>query len=269
MPSAQFATADRVRDLFDRIAPQYDRLNDLLSLGLHRVWKEMAVKWAEPPAGGTVLDACCGSGDLALRLARRVGSQGRVVGIDLSENLLAIARQRSGILAEGDRITWQQGDALALPFEEGTFDAVTVGYGLRNVTDIPRSLREIERVLRPGRRAAILDFQSGVGASSTTTEDNPANWFQQTYLTGIVEPVAMQLGLADEYAYIRDSLQAFPDGRTQRALARDAGFERATYYDVAGGLMGVLVLQKGDRLNPAEHLRDENPLNPERNTGVY
>lgn len=246
MPSSQFATADRVRDLFDRIAPHYDRLNDLLSLGLHRVWKEMAVKWSEPPVSGKALDLCCGSGDLALRLARHVGTEGQVIGVDLSENLLAIARQRSQLSSNSDRCVWKQADALDLPFADSTFDAVTMGYGLRNVTDIPRSLREIERVLRPGAKAAILDFQSWLGETSAQSGDNLANWFQQTYLSRIVEPVASQLGVANEYAYIRDSLSAFPDGRTQCALARDAKFADAKYYAIASGLMGVLVVRKSN-----------------------
>ncbi|MEO0855114.1 MAG: bifunctional demethylmenaquinone methyltransferase/2-methoxy-6-polyprenyl-1,4-benzoquinol methylase UbiE [Cyanobacteria bacterium J06648_11] len=244
MPSSQFATADRVRDLFDRIAPHYDRLNDLLSLGLHRIWKAMAVKWSQPPAGGTVLDLCCGSGDLSLQLARHVGDRGRVVGVDLSENLLAIARQRVKSRSGGDRIEWLQADALDLPFAEFTFDAATMGYGLRNVTDIPRSLREIERVLRPGSKVAILDFQSWLG--DTSANDNPANGFQQRYLTSIVEPVAERFGVSKEYAYIRESLRVFPDGQTQCTLAREAGFADATYYAIAGGLMGVLVACKGD-----------------------
>ncbi|MEM6447027.1 MAG: bifunctional demethylmenaquinone methyltransferase/2-methoxy-6-polyprenyl-1,4-benzoquinol methylase UbiE [Cyanobacteria bacterium P01_D01_bin.123] len=245
MPTSDIATVDRIRDLFDRIAPHYDRLNDLLSFGLHRVWKEMTVKWAAPVLGGHALDLCCGSGDLALRLARHVGPNGDVTGVDVSENLLAIARQRSQLQGWSNRLQWQLADALDLPFAANTFDAVTMGYGLRNVTDIPRSLREIERVLRPGARAAILDFQS----SSTThemTTDRPAHWLQQTYLTQIVEPVAGRLGLTAEYAYIRDSLQTFPDGQTQLKLSDKAGFARSSYYSIAGGLMGVLVLQKRD-----------------------
>lgn len=238
MPTPEIATVERVRDLFDRIAPHYDRLNDLLSFGLHRVWKEMAVKWAAPPVGGRALDLCCGSGDLALRLARHVGQRGRVIGVDVSENLLAIARSRS------DRITWQQADALDLPFDSNQFDAVTMGYGLRNVTDIPRSLREVERVLRPGARAAILDFQAL--PSHSENRGNPADWLQQTYLARIVEPVAERFGMASEYAYIRDSLRLFPNGHTQLELAAAANFAQRSYYSVAGGLMGVLVVQKSN-----------------------
>ena len=158
MPSPSYESRDRVRDLFDRIAPEYDRLNTLLSLGLHRVWKSMAVKWTEPELGDDALDICCGSGDLGLLMARAVGPSGHVTGIDISENLLAIARCRAKLALREQSTSWLCGDALQLPFEGDRFDAVTMGYGLRNVVDIPQALREIWRVLKPGAKAAILDF---------------------------------------------------------------------------------------------------------------
>lgn len=240
MPSSQYPSSDRVRDLFDRIAPEYDRLNMLLSLGLHRVWKSMAVKWAEPAVGGESLDVCCGSGDIALLMARAVGPQGQVLGLDISENLLAIARRKALLTGMEYRTRWLCGDALELPFEDDRFDAVTMGYGLRNVVDIPQALREIWRVLKPGGKAAILDFQN------LETEGNPTlrERFQKIYLECIVVPAATALGLKQEYEYIQASLLAFPTGREQQQLAVEAGFPRPTYFDVAGGMMGVLLLKK-------------------------
>jgi len=230
-------TATDIQGLFDRIAPVYDNLNERLSFGLHRVWKRMAVRWSGATPGHTALDVCCGSGDLALMLAREVGASGTVYGLDFSAELLAVAAARSRRTPQPAPLHWVQGDALALPFEANTFDAATMGYGLRNLTDIPQGLAELRRVLKPGATAAILDFhrpQSGL-----------AEQFQRWYLDTLVVPTAEQMGLTDEYAYIGPSVDRFPTGREQVTLAHQAGFNTATHYPIAGGTMGVLVVMKG------------------------
>jgi demethylmenaquinone methyltransferase/2-methoxy-6-polyprenyl-1,4-benzoquinol methylase len=228
--------SDQVRDLFDRIAPVYDQLNQLLSLGQHRIWKQMAVKWSGAKAGDRCLDLCCGSGDLALMLAEKVGRQGQVFGVDFSAAQLAIAHQRTEHHWSRLPITWLEGDALDIPFPDNQFDAATMGYGLRNVTDIPRCLQQFHRVLKPGARAAILDFNRST---------NPQiQRFQGWYLDAIVVPVARQFGLTEEYAYIAPSLERFPTGQEQIQLAQQAGFSTATHYPIAGSTMGVLVVCK-------------------------
>ena len=228
--------ASEIRDLFDRIAPVYDQLNNWLSLGQHRVWKLMAVKWSSPEAGDIYLDLCCGSGDLAQLVARQVGATGHVYGADFSPAQLAIAQAKVEHRYPPLPITWVEADALNLPFEDNSFDGATMGYGLRNVTDIPCCLKELYRVLKPGAKAAILDFHR---------PNQPLLLvFQQWYLENIVVPVAKQLGLTEEYAYIAPSLDRFPDGREQVELAQKAGFAIATHYPIASGLMGVLVLTK-------------------------
>lgn len=229
-------TSDRVRTLFNRIAPVYDQLNTWLSLGQHRVWKQMAVKWSGAKPGDTCLDVCCGSGDLALLLAQQVGVSGRVIGLDFAAEQLAIAHQRTQQRYPTPSITWLEGDALTLPFSDHEFDAATMGYGLRNVTDIPRSLKELHRVLKPHAKAAILDFHRPTNAQIRT--------LQQWYLDAIVVPAAHQFGLTEEYAYIAPSLDRFPIGVEQVTLARQAGFASATHYPIAGGTMGVLVVMK-------------------------
>ena len=226
--------AAEIQALFNRIAPAYDRLNDWLSLGQHRVWKQMAVQWSEARPGDTCLDLCCGSGDLAQRLARQVGQTGAVYGLDFSVAQLAIAAQR--VQAQALKITWVEGDALDLPFASQQFDAATMGYGLRNVLDIPRSLSELHRVLKPSAKAAILDFHQPKSAW--------VSGFQQWYLNNLVVPMAESLHLKQDYAYIMPSLERFPTGPEQVNLARQAGFARATHYPIAGGIMGVLVVQK-------------------------
>ena len=224
-----------IRAIFDRIAPVYDQMNDRLSLGQHRIWKQMTVKWSKAKLGDTCLDVCCGSGDLALRLARSVGATGKVYGADFAVAQLEIAKQRALKQYPHPPITWVEADALDLPFADNYFDAATMGYGLRNVVDIPRSLQELYRVLKPGATAAILDFHR----PTNTYLSN----FQQWYLDNLVVPMAQNLGLTKEYAYISPSLDRFPTGRKQVELANNAGF-LSTHYPIANDMMGVLVVKK-------------------------
>lgn len=150
---------DRQR-LFNRIAPVYDNLNELLSLGQHRIWKRMAVSWSGAKLGDHVLDVCCGSGDLTFLLSEKVGNGGKVVGLDFSKEQLSIAssRQHSKSKTCYMNIKWVEGSALDLPFPDSYFDAVTIGYGLRNVVDRRKALEEVYRVLKQGSRVSVLDF---------------------------------------------------------------------------------------------------------------
>ena len=236
MTQTNTPAATEIQEIFDRIAPVYDQLNAWLSFGQHRVWKLMTVKWCNPKSGQKALDVCCGSGDLTQLLAKKVGSQGHVIGLDFSANLLAIAAQRISSQTPPLPIEWLEGDALNLPFEADIFDCATMGYGLRNVTDIPLALSELRRVLKPGGKVAILDFH----------HPNQA-WiqlFQQWYLQTIVVPTANYFQVTEEYAYIYPSLERFPKGRHQVKLAYEAGFSQVVHYAIAGGLMGVLVAEK-------------------------
>ena len=225
----------QIRDLFNRIAPVYDQLNNWLSLGQHRVWKLMTVKWSDPHPGDIGLDLCCGSGDLTQLLARQVGATGQVYGVDFSAALLAIADGRVNNQHLPLPIRWVEANVLNLPFDDNYFDCATMGYGLRNVTDIPLALRELFRVLKPGAKAAILDFHRPNAPLMLS--------FQQWYLENVVVRAAKELGLTEEYAYIAPSLDRFPTGREQVTLAQKAGFI-ATHYPIAGGMMGVLVVTK-------------------------
>ncbi len=228
---------ERIQAIFNRIAPVYDRMNDEFSWGLHRIWKKMAITWSQAKPGQTGLDLCCGSGDLALLLAQRLGTQGKVFGVDFSPEQLAHAQRREKPFTFPlASITWLEADALYLPFEDHSFDCATMGYGLRNVIDIPRSLQELYRVLKPGATAAILDMNR--------PEHPSLRRFQQWYLDRVVVPSAERLGFKQEYAYINPSLEQFPTGRQQVALAQAAGFGQATHYAIASGMMGVLVVTK-------------------------
>jgi demethylphylloquinol methyltransferase len=230
-------TSTDIQAIFNRIAPVYDRLNNDLSLGMHWVWKQMTVSWSEAQAGDTCLDLCCGSGDITQLLAKRIGATGTVFGADFAPAQLTIAAERiAKIYPLLANINWVEADALSLPFTDNYFDAATMGYGLRNVTDIPRSLAELHRVLKPDTKVAILDFHR--------PSNNLVRHFQQWYLDTIVVPKAAQLGMTDEYAYLNPSLDRFPTGSEQIKLGLVAGFSQAIHYPIANGMMGVLVLTK-------------------------
>lgn len=233
MTNKTWHSATEIQAIFDRIAPVYDQLNNWLSLGQHRIWKQMTVNWSDPKPGNLGLDVCCGSGDLAQLLARKVGKTGKVIGLDFSKEQLAIADQRASTNYPFLPIEWIEGDALNLPFDDNTFDCVTMGYGLRNVTNIRHCLEELHRVLKPGAKVAILDFHRPT--------DPWKRIFQQWYLDYLVVPTAQRFGLVDEYAYIMPSLERFPLGTEQVKLGYQAGFKTMIHYPIAGGMMGVLV----------------------------
>jgi demethylphylloquinol methyltransferase len=228
-------TSQEVKALFNQIAPIYDSLNDGLSFGLHRVWKLMTVKWSNPQASSVALDLCCGSGDLTFLLAQKI-TQGEVFAVDFSCDLLDIAREKEVKQKLPKGINWLEADVLNLPFEDNYFDCATMGYGLRNVVDIPLCLQEIRRVLKANGKVAILDFHK------------PANdWIAQSqkwYLDNIVVNFAQSLGAKDEYAYIYSSLERFPNDQKQIQLALEAGYSEARHYSLLGGIMGVLLLTK-------------------------
>jgi len=195
----------------------------------------MAVKWSDAKPGDRLLDVCCGTGDLAFQGAKTVGMGGQVVGLDFCQELLAIAAKKHQEHYPKLPIQWHQGDALNLPFADQHFDVATMGYGLRNVGDIPQALRELVRVLKPGGKVAILDFHR---------PENPLiQHFQRWYLDKVVVPLAQKYQLTAEYAYLQPSLDRFPTGQEQIKLALKSGFAQAVHYPIANGLMGVLVAQ--------------------------
>ncbi len=197
----------------------------------------MAVAWSGAKSGDTCLDICCGSGDITQLMAKQVGATGAVIGADFAAAQLENAAVKiASIYPPLNQIEWVEADALDLPFADDYFDAATMGYGLRNVTDIPRCLAELCRVIKPNSKVAILDFHR--------PSNNLIRRFQQWYLDTIVVPKATQLGMTDEYAYLNPSLDRFPTGTEQVKLGLAAGFSHATHYPIAGGMMGILVLTK-------------------------
>jgi demethylmenaquinone methyltransferase/2-methoxy-6-polyprenyl-1,4-benzoquinol methylase len=219
--------------MFSRLAGRYDLLNDVMSFGLHRLWKRDAVGLALAGRGGParVLDLCCGTGDLAFLASAGAASGSRVVGLEFTLPMLGIARSRR---APGGAAAFAQGDALRLPFPDASFDAVTMGYGLRNVADPLACLREVRRVLAPGGRAVVLDF------------GKPANPVTRRLYGGFLN-AAMPLvgwlfhGDPDTYRYIPESLEKYPAQRGVRDLMEKAGLSSARFEDRMLGTMGLNV----------------------------
>ena len=224
-----------VTDLFEQIAPAYDRLNDLLSLGLHRIWKRQAIAWLSPQPGQRLLDLCCGTGDLALVMAEKVRPGGLVLGLDAAEAPLAQARSRAA-RAPWLPLEFQLGDALATQLGDGWADGAVMAYGLRNLRDPALGLQELRRLLRAGGRAVVLDFNRPEDPQGLTAR------FQRLYLRQLVVPLARKAGLEAQYAYLEDSLARFPTGAQQEQLALAAGFAEASHQPLAGGQMGMLQL---------------------------
>ncbi len=224
-----------VEQLFEAVAPRYDVLNDLLSLGLHRHWKRQVVSWMNPRPGETWLDLCCGTGDLALMLARRVRPSGRVVALDVASAPLERAhrrQQREPWLP----VEWLQGDALDSGLKDGCVDGAVMAYGLRNLQNPAAGLQELRRLLKPGGRAGILDF-------NRLDPDDADGRFQRFYLRRLVVPIAASFGLREHYAYLEESLRNFPDGGEQERMAMTAGFAVARHRSLVAGQMGLLLLQ--------------------------
>ena len=226
---------DAVEQLFDAVAPRYDRLNDLLSLGLHRQWKRQLVRALRPRAGESWLDLCCGTGDLALEIARCVRPNGAVTGLDAAAAPLARAQERQ------QRQPWLpvrfvQGDALDTGLPAACADGAVMAYGLRNLQNPAAGLKELRRLLKPGGRAGILDF-------NRLDPDDADGRFQRFYLRRLVVPIAASFGLREHYAYLEESWRNFPEGGEQERMALTAGFAVARHRSLVAGQMGLLLLQ--------------------------
>ncbi len=225
-----------VKDLFDSVSTRYDFLNDLLSLGMHRLWKKQLLKWLQPSKGEKWLDLCCGTGDLSLHLARLVYPGGSTIGVDFSGSQIFLAKKRAHV-EPSLSISWLVRDALNTSLPSESFDGVVMAYGLRNLANAEDGLKEIYRLLKSGSKAGILDFNHAKEGSKTSI-------FQRIYLRNVVVPIASIMGLGDEYAYIEESIKCFPYGSLQETIATKVGFNQAKYKLLAGGQMGALILTK-------------------------
>jgi len=226
---AEGEKAERVADVFDRVAERYDLMNDLMSLGLHRYWKQFAVSVARPRPGERVLDVATGSGDLAAALARRVAPHGEVWATDVNRKMLQRGRDR--LLDAGALSPAVQCDAERLPFPDAYFDCVTVGFGLRNMTHKDRALGEMARVLKPGGRAVVLEF-SKVWAPLQGAYD----LYSFKVLPWLGERVA---GAGEPYRYLAESIRMHPGQAELKAMLEAAGFAEVEVFNLAAGVVAV------------------------------
>ena len=212
--------ASGVREMFDRIAPVYDAMNRAMTAGLDRRWRDETARAVVAP-GDRVLDSCCGTGDLALA---DLNAGGRVTGVDFSEAMLERARRKS------DAIEWLQADALDLPFADGSFEAATVGFGVRNLEDLEGGLRELRRVLVPGGRVGILEITQPRGLLRP---------FYKLWFDGLVPLAGKVLPGGSAYTYLPASVRRFPNADALAALLGEAGFEHVRYRFFAGGIVAL------------------------------
>ncbi|MEM1233088.1 MAG: bifunctional demethylmenaquinone methyltransferase/2-methoxy-6-polyprenyl-1,4-benzoquinol methylase UbiE [Pseudomonadota bacterium] len=229
--------AGRVRGVFTSVASKYDIMNDVMSGGIHRLWKDAMMDWLAPRAGQRLLDVAGGTGDIAFRFLTRAG-RGHATVLDLTEGMLVEGRKRAEAESMAHQLDWVVGDAMALPFEDNSFDAYTISFGIRNVTRPQEALNEAYRVLKPGGRLMVLEFsqlpnpllQAGYDAYSFNV---------------IPEMGRLITGDRDSYQYLVESIRQFPDQDTFLGMIRAAGFENAKYRNLT---QGVACLHSGWKL---------------------
>ncbi len=226
--SAEFAT--EVRGMFDRVASFYDVMNSVMTAGLHHEWRQRAADLAKLDAGDSVLDVCCGTGDLAFELGERVSPGGRVVGCDFSEQMLEIARRKAAERGAGT-VAFEWADALALPYKDASFDAATVGFGIRNLADLDKGLAEMARVLEPGGRLVILEI--------TRPRREPMATFYSLWFDQLVPLLGNVAGDETAYKYLPESVKTFPEPEPLAERIDAAGFAEIRWLLLAGGIIAV------------------------------
>ncbi len=229
--------AGMVHGVFTRVASKYDIMNDLMSGGLHRLWKDAMMDWLAPRPGQRLLDVAGGTGDVAFRFLKRAPGATAVV-LDMTESMLTQGRKRADAESMADRLNWVVGDAMDLPFPDNSFDTYTISFGIRNVTRIADALNEAFRVLKPGGRLMVLEFSQ-----------IPNDLLQKAYdlYSFNVIPVMGQVvaGDRESYQYLVESIRKFPNQDTFATMIRQAGFEQVSYRNLT---MGVAALHSGWKL---------------------
>jgi demethylmenaquinone methyltransferase/2-methoxy-6-polyprenyl-1,4-benzoquinol methylase len=224
--------AGKVRDVFDSVADRYDVMNDLMSGGLHRLWKHFTIELAGLRPGQRVLDVAAGSGDLAQQMLRKVGDTGEVIVSDINQRMLSRGRDRLRDAGAGSNCQFVQASAEALPLPDRCVDAVTIAFGLRNVTDKQRALEEMHRVLRPGGQLLILEF--------SRLRVPPLKPLYDTYSFRVLPLMGKVIANdADSYRYLAESIRMHPDQDTLLGMMEQAGFARCRYHNLTGGIVAV------------------------------
>lgn len=229
---------DRVRRMFGEIAPRYDLMNHLLSANTDKYWRWRTVRKVPPRGKAPILDLCTGTGDLALAYAKRLSPGGHIVGADFCPEMLAIARQKAANAGYEDRTTFVEADAQNLPFDDDHFQIVCVAFGLRNVTDTDRGLREMARVCQPGGRVAVLEF--------SMPRRQPMRGMYRWYFRNVLPKVGQALARnsSSAYSYLPASVAEFPDGEALCERMRAAGLNHVSYWPLTFGIATLYVGEK-------------------------
>ena len=230
--------AQRVRGVFDSVADRYDLMNDLMSLGIHRLWKRFTVSQTGLRPGDPALDVAGGTGDLSLGMAQKVGHKGRVVLTDINNAMLSRGRDRLLDQGGGSNISFCVADAEQLPFPDACFDCVTIGFGLRNVTDKTAALASMYRVLKPGGQLLVLEFSHPVAPGLAPIY----NAYSFKMLPAMGQLVA---GDGESYRYLAESIRMHPDQDTLKGMMIECGYENCSYHNLSGG---IVALHRGYRL---------------------
>ncbi len=226
--------AGRVQGVFNSVASKYDVMNDVMSVGIHRIWKDAMMDWLAPRKGQKLLDVAGGTGDIAFRFLKRAGA-GHATVLDLTEPMLIEGRKRAEAGRLQDSLDWIVGDAMALPFEDNSFDVYTISFGIRNVTRPQEALNEAFRVLKPGGRLMVLEFSQLPNAGMQKAYD--------LYSFNVIPAMGKMItGDRDSYQYLVESIRNFPDQETFLGMLRQAGFENAKYRNLS---LGIAALHSG------------------------
>ncbi|MFO1106991.1 MAG: bifunctional demethylmenaquinone methyltransferase/2-methoxy-6-polyprenyl-1,4-benzoquinol methylase UbiE [Amaricoccus sp.] len=227
--------AGRVHGVFTSVAARYDLMNDAMSLGIHRLWKDAALDWLAPRPGMRLLDVAGGTGDIAFRFLDRVRGDGQATVLDMTESMLVAGRSRAQAGAYAGRIDWVVGDAMALPFGSNAFDAYTISFGIRNVTRIEAALAEAYRVLRPGGRLMVLEF--------SRVPNDALRRLYDLYSFNVIPPLGQAVvGDRASYQYLVESIRRFPDQERFAAMIAEAGFGLVKYRNLS---LGIAALHSG------------------------
>ncbi|WP_171097922.1 bifunctional demethylmenaquinone methyltransferase/2-methoxy-6-polyprenyl-1,4-benzoquinol methylase UbiE [Ruegeria sp. HKCCD7255] len=226
--------AGRVQGVFNSVASKYDVMNDVMSMGIHRVWKDAMMDWLAPRPGQHLLDVAGGTGDISFRFLKRAG-HGHATVLDLTEPMLVEGRQRAEADQMADSLNWVVGDAMALPFDDNSFDVYTISFGIRNVTRPQEALNEAYRVLKPGGRLMVLEF-------SQLPNDGLQKLYDLYSFNVIPRMGKLIANDYDSYQYLVESIRKFPDQDTFLGMVRAAGFENAKYRNLS---MGIAALHSG------------------------